>query len=90
MAAEISEATGREVEYVPSASNNSPPRLPSRASRSEVIELLTHLLGELLDGRNAATTDGVRRALGRDARDFADFARTVAANGAWDPAPVSA
>jgi hypothetical protein len=40
-----------------------------------------------MDGRNAATTDGVRRALGRDPRDFADYARAAAATGVWnDPA----
>jgi hypothetical protein len=47
-------------------------------------------MGEVLDGRNADTTDGVRRALGREARDFSDFARLVAASGVWDPAPVRA
>ena len=30
-------------------------------------ELLTYLFSEVVDGRNADTTDGVRRALGREA-----------------------
>jgi hypothetical protein len=50
----------------------------------EVIELLTYLFTEVLDGRNAHLTDGIRRALGRDARDFADYAREAAATGVWD------
>ena len=35
------------------------------------------------DGRNAHVRDGVRRALGREPRDFADYARATAASGAW-------
>jgi hypothetical protein len=30
----------------------------------------------------------LKRALGREARDFADFAREVAASGIWAAAPV--
>jgi hypothetical protein len=36
------------------------------------------VVATLLDGRNADTTDGVRRALGREGRDFADYARAWA------------
>ena len=50
---------------------------------TEVVELLTYLFSEVQDGRNAATTDGVRRALGREPRDFADYARAAAATGVW-------
>ena len=44
----------------------------------EVLELLTYLFREGLDGRNADTTDGVERALGRPPRDFAAYARGAA------------
>jgi hypothetical protein len=57
---------------------------------AEWIELLTYLFSEVVDGRNADTTDGVRRALGRDARDFGDYARQVAATGIWTPSAVAA
>ena len=43
---------------------------------------------QVLDGRNAHLTDGVFRALGRAPRDFRDYARTVAATGAWRPLPT--
>ena len=49
----------------------------------EVVELLTYLFSEVMDGRNAATTDGVRRALGREPRDFGDYARAAADTGVW-------
>jgi hypothetical protein len=42
---------------------------------------LTYLFSEVLDGRNASLTDGVRRAVGREPKDFADYARDAAATG---------
>ena len=55
----------------------------------EVVDLLTYLFGEVVDGRNADTTDGVREALGREPRDFATYAAEAAAAGAWDPVPAA-
>ena len=49
----------------------------------EVIALLRYLFGEVLDGRNAHLADGVQRALGREPRDFRDYARRAAGEGAW-------
>ena len=49
----------------------------------DVVELLAYLFGEVLDGRNAYLTDGVQRALGREPRDFAEFAQRTAAAGVW-------
>lgn len=40
-------------------------------------------LGTNLDGRNAVLSEGVREALGRDPRDFADFAGEQAEAGTW-------
>ncbi|MGI9557958.1 MAG: NmrA family transcriptional regulator, partial [Solirubrobacterales bacterium] len=42
-----------------------------------------HLFNEVADGRNADVTDGVQRALGREPRDFAGYARQTAASGVW-------
>ena len=52
----------------------------------DVVSLLRYLFTEILDGRNASLADGVQRALGRPARDFRDFARRAAAEGAWSVA----
>ena len=82
-AAEIAEAAGREVRYVPVSLEQHEAELAEHGVAPEVIELLTYLFSEVVDGRNANTTDGVRRALGREARDFADYARSAAAGGAW-------
>ena len=44
----------------------------------EFIELVVYLFTTVLDGRNAHLGDGVQRALGREPRDFYDYA--------WDTA----
>ena len=49
----------------------------------DVVGLLQYLFGEVLDGRNAHLADGVQQALGREPRDFADYARNAAATGVW-------
>ena len=46
--------------------------------------LVRYLFTEVLDGRNESLTDGVQRALGREPRDFHDYAREAAASGAWN------
>jgi hypothetical protein len=52
--------------------------------------LLKYLFTEVLDGRNAHLADGVQRALGREPRDFSEFARDAAATGVWNPSAVAA
>jgi uncharacterized protein YbjT (DUF2867 family) len=81
---EISEAAGREIRYVP-VSIDDFAAAAYEDLPSEFIELLTYLFGEVLDGRNARLADGVQRALGREPRDFGDYARDAAATGVWDP-----
>jgi hypothetical protein len=46
-------------------------------------EVEQELFGEVLDWRNARLADGVQRALGREPRDFSEFAREAAA-AVWD------
>ena len=89
VAAEITAATGREIEYVPVSLEQHAAEAAEHGAPPEVIELVTYLFSEVMDGRNSDTTDGVRRALGREPRDFAEFARGVAASGIWAPAPVA-
>jgi hypothetical protein len=43
--------------------------------------LLKYLSTTVLDRRNARLTNGVQRALGRQPKDFADYARETAATG---------
>jgi uncharacterized protein YbjT (DUF2867 family) len=81
--AEIAEATGRPVRYVPISNDEFMGGLAEVGVPDDVRSLLAFLFTEVLDGRNAYLTDGVQRALGRDPRDFADYARRTAAAGVW-------
>jgi uncharacterized protein YbjT (DUF2867 family) len=83
---EIAQAAGREIRYVPVSIEDFPAALDEQAVPGEWIELLVYLFQEVLDGRNAHLADGVHRALGREPRDFADYARDAAATGVWTPA----
>ena len=49
----------------------------------DIVQLLNELFTVVLDGRNIRVMHGVEEALGRPARDFADFARRTAATGIW-------
>ena len=82
---EISRAVGREIRYVPISSEGFAAAAAEQGVPSEVIEMLTFIFGEVLDGRNARLADGVQRALGREPRDFSEYARDAAATGIWNP-----
>ena len=89
-AAGIGEAAGREIRYTPVSLEQHAAELAEHGVPPEFVEFLTYLFEEVVDGRNADTTDGVQRALGREARDFADYVRVTAATGVWNASPVNA
>ena len=89
-AAEIARASGRQVRYVPVSLEQHAAEAAAHGVPAEVVELLTYLFSEVMDGRNAATTDGVRRALDREPRDFRDYARAAAATGVWNSPAAAA
>jgi uncharacterized protein YbjT (DUF2867 family) len=81
--AEIARACGREVRYLPVTAEQFLSALAEQGMPREDATVLTEVLSTVLDGRNAYLTDGVRRALGREPRDFTDYVRDAAAGGAW-------
>ncbi len=83
-AAEIAAAAGREIRYVPVSLEEHAAELAEHGVPPEVVDLLTYLFREVVDGRNKNTTDGVQRALGQQPRDFTDYARAAAATGVWN------
>ncbi len=85
---EIGQAAGREIRYVPVSIDDYAATAAEQGVPGDVIELLTYLFAEVLDGRNAYLADGVRRALGREPRDFGDYARDAAATRVWSPTPT--
>ncbi|MFF2662692.1 NmrA family transcriptional regulator [Kitasatospora sp. NPDC058032] len=78
-AAELSAATGREIRFTAITVEECRAMLAALGLPGDFADLFTMIL----DGRNASLADGVRRALGREPRDFADFARDAAASGVW-------
>ena len=81
---EIARAAGREIRYVPVSMKQFTSLLTEQDVPADLVWLLTYLLTEVLDGRNAHLTDGIQRALGREPRDFSDYARDAAASGVWE------
>jgi uncharacterized protein YbjT (DUF2867 family) len=82
MAAELSTAIGRPIRHIPISFEDFHANI-AQSGGDFVADVFTAIARETLDGRNAHTTDGVMRALGRPPRDFADFARSAARAGAW-------
>ena len=79
VAAEISEATGRELTFIPVTKQDY-----AAALRSEGLpEDLAELFDMVTDGRNAYLADGVQQVLGRAPRDFTSYAAASAATGVW-------
>jgi len=83
IAAEVSRASGREVSYVDIPHGAFVAGAMESGAPKDVVWMLDYLFATVLDGRNAYLTDGVQRALGREPKAFADYAREVAASGLW-------
>ena len=82
MARELSDATGRPIRHIPIGFEDFHANI-AQSGGTFVADVFTAIARETLDGRNAQTTDGVMRALGRPPRDFASFAKDAALAGAW-------
>jgi uncharacterized protein YbjT (DUF2867 family) len=80
--AEIAAAAGRPVKYRQIAPEDFAAGMRPHAP-DDVIELLLELFTVVLDGRNSEVAHGVEQALGRPARDFADYISRTAATGVW-------
>lgn len=83
IASDLSDATGRNIAYVDVPHDAFIEGLTSSGAPKDVVWMLDYLFSTVLDGRNAHLTDGVERAIGRPPKDFADYAREVAATGIW-------
>jgi uncharacterized protein YbjT (DUF2867 family) len=82
--AEIGAASGRDIGFVSVSIEEYTGMLAEYGLPQDFIWLLNHLFTEVL-GSKAQLADGVQRALGRQPKDFADYAREVAATGVWTP-----
>ena len=83
VAYEISKATGKEVKFIDIPHQSFMGALESSGVPSDVAWLMDYLFSTVLDGRNSNVGDGVKRALGREPRDFSEYAHNIARQGAW-------
>jgi len=86
IAEELSNATGRTIKYTPVPHDAFVQGVAESGAPQDVLWMLDYLFATVLDGRNAYLTDGVQRALDRQPKDFADYARDVAGTGLWNAA----
>jgi uncharacterized protein YbjT (DUF2867 family) len=73
----LARSSGRPLRYA-NVSLEEYGELLGRELPPDMVKFFLELFGSLMDGHNAYTTDDVRRVLGREPRDFADYARRVA------------
>lgn len=79
----ISTASGRAVEFERIGRQQFSDSMTEVGVPSDVVDLLTYLFAEVLDGRNQSVTGVVEEVLGRPARDFPTFAAEAARTGVW-------
>ena len=82
---EIAPASARRLSYETIPMSDFASGMAGQGVLGDVVDFMQYLFSEVLDGRNAYVTDGVHRAIGREPRDFADFAREAAAAGVFSP-----
>ena len=83
IADDLSKATSREISFVSIPHDAFLDGVAKSGAPKEVIWIMDYLFTSVLDGRNAHLSDGVQRALGREPKDFAEYAREVAGAGVW-------
>lgn len=83
IAEELSRATGRTISYTPVPHDAFVQSVADSGAPQDVLWMLDYLFATVLDGRNAYLADGVQRALGREPKDFVDYARDVHSTGLW-------
>ena len=81
---EIAKAVGRDIRYVQVSEDQYASGLEKIGLPPEFVWLVNYIFTTVMDGRNAHLSDGVQRALGREPRDFTDYARAAAATGVWN------
>ncbi|MBT3238389.1 MAG: NAD(P)H-binding protein [Rhodospirillaceae bacterium] len=82
---EIAAAAGRDIQLIEVSHEEYKDLLGAQQLPDDLAWLIMYLFTTIMDGRNEHLNDGVQRALGREPKDFTEYARDVAATGAWAP-----
>lgn len=83
IAQELSAAAGRNIQFTSIPHDAFLNDVAASGAPKEVVWMMDYLFSTVLDGRNAHLTDGVQRALGREPKDFAVYAKEIANTGLW-------
>ena len=86
IAYEISKASGRRIDYSPISMETYNSMMNEAGLPEDYIWLINYLFNEVLDNEvNSVVSHDIEHVLGREAKDFADFAKETAATGIWEP-----
>lgn len=83
LATELSAAIGHDIGFTEVPKEAFAAAIAESGAPEDIAWLLNYLFDTVLDGRNAYLCDGVQRALNRQPKDFATFAREIAESGVW-------
>jgi uncharacterized protein YbjT (DUF2867 family) len=87
--AKIAKATGNDIRYEALTSEAFVAEQIANGVPEEFAQVLAGVTEQMRSGRFASLTGDVERVLGRPPRDFADYARETAAQGAWQVPPAA-
>ena len=82
--AHIASITSRSIVYKTITPKEFEATLIDAGFPSADASFVATLVAEILNGKNASTSDGLQRALGREPRRFAEFVCSAHENGSWE------
>lgn len=82
---EIAAATKRDIQFTELSFEQYNAMLKELQIPDDYIWLVDYLFTEVLDGRNAKTTDTIEKVLGRKPKDISEFIKETSATGIWNP-----
>ncbi len=90
VAAELARVTGRTIDYVALEPDEHVAEMIAMGVPRPDAKAVGDLFAVIRNHRSEYLSDGVQRVLGREPRDFGDWAQTVAATGLWTTEPTPA
>ena len=90
VAAELAAVTGRKIDYVALGPDEHVAEMTAMGVPRPDAQAVGDLFAVIRNHRWVLLPDGVQRVLGREPRDFSDWARTTATKGLWTTGPTVA
>ena len=83
IANDLSQALDKEIQYQELTHEEFVGGIKASGAPAIVVWMMDYLFTTVLDGRNSSLCDGVQRALGREPKDFRDYAIEVGKTNVW-------